>query len=138
MFWDRFSELYKKEMVFMYNSNDIAERIKTTAKRKNIALKRLLSDTGLGANTMANMKTSMPKSDSLAKIADYLEVPVDYLLGRTDDPNQKPGETNIRFDEFEFAMHNETKDLSDEDKNMLLDMARILKNRVMEKNNSKE
>lgn len=122
----------------MYNSNNIAERIKATAKKKNIALKKLLSDTGLGANTMANMKTSMPKSDSLAKIADYLEVTVDYLLGRTDDPNQKPDESNIRFDEFEFAMHNETKDLSDDDKNMLLDMARILKNRVMEKNNSKE
>ena len=32
------------------------------------------------------MKTSMPKADTLAKIADQLGCSVDYLLGRTDDP----------------------------------------------------
>lgn len=38
------------------------------------------------------MKTSMPKADNLAKIADCLNVSVDYLLGRTDDPvlHKKP------------------------------------------------
>lgn len=35
---------------------------------------------------MANLKTSMPKADTLAKIADYLNCSVDYLLGRTDNP----------------------------------------------------
>lgn len=68
----------------MYNSNSIAERIKTLSKSKGISIKKLLSDVGLGFNTMANMKTSMPKADNLAKIADYLDVSVDYLLGRTD------------------------------------------------------
>ena len=29
---------------------------------------------------------SIPKSDTLAKIADYLDVSVDYLLGKTDIP----------------------------------------------------
>lgn len=28
---------------------------------------------------------SIPKSENLAKIADYLDVTVDYLLGRTDE-----------------------------------------------------
>ena len=51
----------------MYNSSNIAERIKATA-------------------TMSNMKTSMPKADNIAKIADYLDCSVDYLLGRTDNP----------------------------------------------------
>lgn len=68
----------------MYISNDIAERIKLTAKNKGISVKKLLSDVGLGFNTMSNMKTSMPKSENLAKIADYLSCSVDYLLGRTD------------------------------------------------------
>ncbi len=34
---------------------------------------------------MSNLKTSMPKADTLAKIADYLDCSVDYLLGRTDN-----------------------------------------------------
>lgn len=72
----------------MYISQDISERIKCVAKNNNIPLKKLFSDVGLGFNTMANMKHSMPKADSLAKIADYLGCSVDYLLGRTDDPGQ--------------------------------------------------
>lgn len=70
----------------MYISYKIAERIKILAKEKNISVKKLLDDVGLGVNTMSNMKTSMPKSDNLASIADYLDCSVDYLLGRTDVP----------------------------------------------------
>lgn len=70
----------------MYNSSQVAERIKATAKSKGVSVKEVLSNAGLGFNTMANMKTSMPKSDNLARIADYLDCSVDYLLGRTDNP----------------------------------------------------
>lgn len=70
----------------MYNSQNVAETIKKVSKAKNITIKKLLEDVGLGFNTMSNMKTSMPKADNLAKIADYLDCSVDYLLGRTDNP----------------------------------------------------
>ena len=70
----------------MYNSSKVAERIKNTAKKRNVSMKQLLSDVGLGFNTMSNMQTTMPKADNLAKIADYLDCSVDYLLGRTDVP----------------------------------------------------
>ena len=56
------------------------------AKEKNVTMKKVLDDVGLGFNTMANMKSSMPKADNLARIADYLDCSVDYLLGRTDNP----------------------------------------------------
>ena len=77
----------------MYESTAIANQIKHIAKRKNIIIKQMLIDLNLGVNTMNNMKTSTPKSDSLAKIADYLECSVDYLLGRTD--NESIGKTDI-------------------------------------------
>lgn len=70
----------------MYNSSNVAERIKATAKTKGISIKEVLKNAGLGFNTMSNMKTSMPKADNIAKIADYLDCSVDYLLGRTDNP----------------------------------------------------
>lgn len=66
----------------MYISANIAETIKIVAKSKGIQIKDMLSDLGLGLNTLQNMKTSMLKADSLAKIADYLGVSVDFLLGR--------------------------------------------------------
>ena len=70
----------------MYNSQDVATKIKELSKSKNITVKQLLEDAGLGFNAMSHMRTSMPKSDNLAKIADYLDVSVDYLLGRTNNP----------------------------------------------------
>ena len=79
----------------MYISNNIAEKIKTVTKEKGIPVKKLLEDIGLGFNTMSNMKTSMPKADNLAKIADYLDCSVDYLLGRTDVPEVNRGTAQI-------------------------------------------
>ena len=40
-------------------------------------MKKLLEDAGLGYNTMSNLRTSMPKSDNLARIADDLDCSVD-------------------------------------------------------------
>lgn len=70
----------------MYISADIPDRIKTLAKERKIAVRTMLVDLNMGPNTMSNFKTSMPKCDTLARIADYLDCSVDYLLGRTDNP----------------------------------------------------
>lgn len=69
----------------MFTSAEIAERIKTTCKEKGITIGSVLEKAGLGRNTMANFKTSMPKTDTLAKIANVLNCSVEYLLGNTDE-----------------------------------------------------
>lgn len=71
----------------MYESTKVAEVIKKTAKMRNIQLKDMLINLRLNKNTLSNMYNgSMLKGDSLARIADYLDCSVDYLLGRTDNP----------------------------------------------------
>ena len=71
----------------IYKSLDMAEMIKTRTKQQGIAIKDMLSDLELGSNTMSNMRHNrMIAADSLARIADYLDCSVDYLLGRTDKP----------------------------------------------------
>lgn len=79
----------------MYNSSNVAERIKALAKSRNLSVKVILEQAGLGFNTMSNMKISMPKADNLAKIADCLNCSVDYLLGRTDVPDVNTGKSLI-------------------------------------------
>lgn len=69
----------------MYNSSDVATRIKEISKLRGITVKQMLSNAGLGNNMMTMMRTSMPKADNLGKIADVLNCSVDYLLGRTAD-----------------------------------------------------
>lgn len=71
----------------MYNSQNIANRIKQRAKLKGISLKVMLSECSLGINTVSQMsKGNDMLSKNLARIADYLDCSVDYLLGRTDNP----------------------------------------------------
>jgi transcriptional regulator with XRE-family HTH domain len=71
----------------LYNSLNIANRVKAQAKAKKIPLKVMLSEIGLGTNTMSNLRHDrMIAADSLALIADYLDCSVDYLMGRTDKP----------------------------------------------------
>lgn len=67
----------------MYKSPEVADKLRSMAKLRGVTMKRVLSDAGLGQNMMTMMRSSMPKADTLAKLADRLECSVDYLLGRT-------------------------------------------------------
>lgn len=80
-----------------YVSFDIALRIKEIAKNRDIVLRQMLEEIGLSKGTMDNLRTSMPKADNLAKIADYLDVSMDYLMGRTDEPDIKNNSNIIRI-----------------------------------------
>ena len=69
---------------FVYDSQGIAERINLLLKTKKLSQKIMLEECGLNKNTIFTMRRgSIPKADSLAKIADYLGCSVDYLLGKT-------------------------------------------------------
>ncbi len=74
----------------MYSSIDVANRIKEVAAQKQLLLKDVLEKADLNRNTMTNFKTSMPKADNLAKIADALDCSVDYLLGRSEQKKEAP------------------------------------------------
>ena len=70
----------------MNNSQQISELIKAQAKKKNIPIKTMLSDLNMGINTISELSKGKQLSYiSFSRIADYLDVSVDYLLGRTDE-----------------------------------------------------
>lgn len=71
----------------LYNPISIADAIKARAKARGDSLKDILVACGLGSNSMSSLRHGrMIAADSLAKIADVLDCSVDYLLGRTSDP----------------------------------------------------
>ncbi len=71
----------------MYNTNNVVQRIKQTLNEKSISVSKMLSDLELGVNALYQFeKGRVMSSFNLAKIADYLECSVDYLLGRVDFP----------------------------------------------------
>lgn len=73
--------------LFVYDSQSLVARIKARAAEQNVLVKKLLGDCGLNINYLSQVTDKKGMSCfGLAKIADYLDCSVDYLLGRTDKP----------------------------------------------------
>ena len=72
----------------MYNSQEIAAKIKETAKKKGVIIKKMLSDLEINVNTISMLAKGREISYiNFAKIAEYLNCSVDYLLGRINAPD---------------------------------------------------
>lgn len=72
----------------MDNSQEIATRIKSIAQKKKVLIKDMLSELSMNVNTISMLSKGREISYvNFARIADYLNVSVDYLLGRTDSLN---------------------------------------------------
>jgi transcriptional regulator with XRE-family HTH domain len=65
------------------------ERLKEVRNSRNITLEKLAEDLETTKATLSRYENNLrePKVDFLNKVADYFQVSIDYLLGRTDDPN---------------------------------------------------
>lgn len=71
----------------MYNLQIIEQRIMLIAKSMNLSKNKLLINAKLNKSVFDNMKKGqIPSVDKIHIIADYLDCSVDYLLGRTDNP----------------------------------------------------
>ncbi len=114
----------------MYNSHNLAIMIKSRAKEKNIAMKDLLIACSLGSNTMSALYHGKSIAfDSLAKIADELDCSVDYLLGRTENPEmyrQSLKHASVKLKEDEEALLNEWRKLSIENQTYIRDKINTL------------
>lgn len=71
-----------------YKSLFVANHIKELLRQKKISASKMLAELELNKNTLFTMQSSgyLPRLESVAQIADYLDCSVDYLLGRTEDP----------------------------------------------------
>lgn len=65
--------------------NSFSSRLKKIRKEKNLTQLNLANDLGYSRSTIANyeQETRLPSSDVLIRIADYFNVSIDYLLGRS-------------------------------------------------------
>ncbi len=72
----------------IYDSKLVADKIKGILKSKKISASKMLTDCGMNKNALYTMQSNgyLPRLEAVAQIADYLDCSVDYLLGRTDNP----------------------------------------------------
>lgn len=101
-------------------------------KAKGISMKELGLKIGVAESTISQYETGKrePDFETLLKLSEFFDVSTDYLL-RGDIYNgqiKRPVQTDeLTFDDFTYALHNETKELTDENKEKLLEMARLFK-----------
>ncbi len=72
----------------MYSAQMTKDRIKELCKVQKVNMDDMMKKCCLGVNAVRQINDKKGiASFSLAKIADYLDCSVDYLLGRTDNPD---------------------------------------------------
>lgn len=74
------------------------DRIKKISSQRGFSLTKVNDMANLGTNTIYSWKHKEPGINNLKAVANVLHVSVDYLLGKTDDPdvNTKPKKVDIK------------------------------------------
>lgn len=79
----------------------IAKRIKSVCKKKQIPINKLLDECSLNKGFIYDLekRNISPSCDKILKLSDYLEVSVDYLLGRTENTFIESSNNTVCFDD---------------------------------------
>lgn len=102
---------------------DFYKVIKQCCEQKGFTLNELVKALNLSTGMPSKWKKGLiPNGETLIKLADYLDISIDYLLGR----EQTPTDTNTDT-EFTYALYKELEGLTKKQKHLLLDMAKAFK-----------
>ena len=92
--------------------------IKDLAVKKKISVAELERTLGFGNGSISKWNKQSPSVDKLNKVANYFDVSVDYLLGRTNTRSKKDN-SKVALDDNDIIMTWRGQPLSDEDREMI-------------------
>ena len=95
----------------------ILDRIRSLANERKVTLAELERNLDFRNGSLRKWDTSTPSGDKIEKVADYFNVSVDYLLGRTKNP-YSPNDNLMNTQELQalITFRKETEDMSDDEK----------------------
>ena len=99
-----------------------------TREKENLTVRDLgkLTNISYGSISMMENGERSITEENIRIFSKFFNVSTDYLLGLSDNPN--PIDNNdLQLDEFEFALYGEVKELTEEQKQTILNMAKFLK-----------
>lgn len=106
--------------------------MKPLRESRGLTMKEAAKEIGLPYTTYVNYEkgTREPSSETLILIADYYGTTVDYLIGKTSCIVEEVETLSPEMDYFSYTMYSASRMLTDDEKELLLDMAaRLLKMR---------
>lgn len=104
------------------------ERIKKLAKMRGYSLTKLNDKAGLGTNSIYHWKTKTPSTDNLKKVADVLDVSVDYLLGDASDLPQESKKQVVDLNKDESILTFDGQLIPEEDMELVREILRRTRN----------
>ena len=114
---------------------NLYERILELCERDGIRPGRLCDELSISRGLMTDLKMGRKKgvnAQTAQKIASFFRVSVGYLLGI--EGSDAVSDTNsINLDQIDVAFYGEFKELSEEDKETVRDMVRIMRERRADK-----
>lgn len=99
------------------------DRIKDLCDERSINITNLCFLITGSTGNLSTWKKGNIRNDYLIKIANYFNVSTDYLLGITDIKSP----LDEQLENEEFALYGETKDLTDEEKEKVLEFIKFTK-----------
>lgn len=98
----------------------VFERVKTLAKNRSKTMKQVTLDLGYSENYFYSLKSGkQPSAEKLKELADYFNVSVDYLLGRTENPNPIDKNQLTVEEALSSVMSSDGKPLTENDREIL-------------------
>lgn len=98
-------------------------------EQKGVTPYQVYKATGVAQSSLSDWKNgkSKPKYEKMVKIADYFGVTVDYLLGKPDQKEKAPAETEASdpLSQVSFALFGKHEELDDEILDELREYARF-------------
>ena len=102
-------------------------KLKDLRKEHGYSQSRVAAMLGITQQAYANYEREARQADynTLVKLSKIFGVSIDYILGNTEDPRINSLDTELQG--VAFALYGETKDLSDEQKQDILDYVKFKK-----------
>lgn len=112
------------------------DRLKQIRIERNMSQEEFASLLGTSKQVISRYETNQrtPKITVANEYAEKLGVPLNLLLGEEDNTSEK----DITFDDFTYALHAETQELTEENKQKLLEMAKLFKLSQKQDDNEKK
>lgn len=100
-----------------------AKRLSELRENQGINQTELAKILTVAKQTVSNWESGnrTPDNEMICKIADYFNVSIDYLLGRTDNPNYSLLKTNYKGKEIELVINSKSNNYTQEEIQNLVD-----------------
>jgi DNA-binding Xre family transcriptional regulator len=113
---------------------NLYESILSLCERDGIRPGRLCDELGISRGLMTDLKMGRKKgvnAETAQKIASFFGVSVGHLLGI--EGSDAVSENQVNLDQIDVAFYGDFKELSDEEKETVRDMVRIMRQRRADK-----